>query len=221
MKITASKSGVVREFMRTKQISGQEPCLTTSERSPFGRICRLYMITHAIPFELRILNFVDDAVAANELRKETPINKVPILTTDDGSKIFDSRVIIEFLRKRNSLPELSLENENRVSAIYSCLDVSVILFLMRRSGYDLTASNFYLDRQKERLPRNLDYLRDWAEGLDPAKPADWNYASMSLLCFLEWASARAQTIDLAKEPVFEGFLRRFSRAPGVFETKLT
>ena len=57
--------------------------LIGSQRSPFVRICRLLMIQNALDFEFRVLNFVDDAIAAKTLAKETPINRVPILFDGD------------------------------------------------------------------------------------------------------------------------------------------
>ena len=194
--------------------------LISSERSPFGRICRIFMITHDIAFDFRILNFVDNRQDAEALAKESPINKVPILVIDGTKKVFDSRVILHFLTERHGLPRLSLDEENIVSAVYSCMDVSVTLFLMKHNGYDIQADNSYLRRQKERIPRNLEFVGEWARGLDPKNPEDWNVASMSLLSFLLWADARARTIQLSDYPHFQNFLDRFAQAPGVQMTVL-
>src|SRR4051794_14617225 len=95
--------------------------LISSERSPFGRICRMLMLKHQIPFEFQVLNMVDDAGAARKLASMTPINKVPILI-EGTQKIFDSRVIVAHLTKYFRLPQLSLDEENLVSVIYSVLD---------------------------------------------------------------------------------------------------
>lgn len=192
--------------------------LISSERSPFGRICRMFMHHHKLPFDFRVLNFVDNKEDAAALAKESPINKVPILILEGSQKIFDSRVIINYLSKVHDLPTLSIDEENIVSAVYSCLDVSVILFLMKLNGYDLEADNVYLRRQKERIPHNLEFIRDWAEKLDPQNPADWNYASMSLFSFLYWADLRARTVRLADYPHFQKFMEKFANAPGVKAT---
>lgn len=193
--------------------------LISSERSPFGRICRMFLINHKIKFDFRILNFVDNKQDAEALSKESPINKVPILI-DGKEKIFDSRVIMNYLIKKHDLPELSVEEENIVSAIYSCLDVSVTLFLMRFNGYDLNAENHYLQRQKERIPRNLEYIKPWAMRLNNENPAHWNFPAMSLMSFLYWGEARAKTIQLSDYPHFKNFIERFQNQPGVAETHL-
>ncbi|MBX9766235.1 MAG: glutathione S-transferase family protein [Bdellovibrionales bacterium] len=188
--------------------------LITSERSPFGRTCRMFMHANNIPFELHILNFVDNAQDAQALSAESPINKVPILA-DGTQKIFDSRVIGNYLMAKHGIKPLTAEEENIVSAVYSCTDVSVTLFLMKNSGYDIQASNPYLNRQRERIPKNLDYIKPWTTSL---RLQDWNFASMSLYSFLYWAPRRAKTIELAKYPHFTEFLTKFAGAPGVKET---
>ncbi|HVJ65108.1 MAG TPA: glutathione S-transferase [Bdellovibrionota bacterium] len=192
--------------------------LVTSLRSPFGRICRMFMHHHGIPYDLRVLNFVDNTEDAAALASESPINKVPIMELDGDQKLFDSRVIVAYLTGEYRLSAPSVEEENIVSAIYSCMDVSVVLFLMKNSGYDIDANNSYLRRQRERIPRNLEYIKNWAASLDPANPAHWNYASMSLYSFLYWAEHRTQTVHLNEQPIFASFMKKFESAPGVRET---
>ena len=193
--------------------------LIASERSPFARIVRMLMARHGIPFEFRILNFVDDAVAAAELAKETPINKVPILI-DGSQKIFDSRVIVNHLTNKHGLPTLTLDEENIVSIVYGCMDTSVILFLMKRNGYDLAADNGFLKRNLARIPTSLEYLTLWASSLDPRKESDWNYASMSLYSYLQWAEVRTDLISVKDYPALHAFMEKFADAPGVKETAM-
>jgi len=192
--------------------------LISSERSPFGRACRMLMHAHQIPFQFRILNFVDEPQAAVALAQESPINKVPILIVEGSQRIFDSRVIAQYLTDKHGLRRFSLDEENILSAIYSCLDVSVSLFLMRANGYDIQASNHYLQRQRERIPRNLAFIEPWIHTLSPDNSFDWNYASMCLLSFLYWADVRARTIRLEELPSFQNFMEKFAHAPGVKET---
>jgi glutathione S-transferase len=196
----------------------KKPTLVTSERSPFGRICRLFMINHKIDFDLGILNFVDDRAAAEKLSRITPINKVPILRFQDGDVLFDSRVIINYFIKKYKLDELTIEEENMISAIYSCMDVSVNFFLMKQGGYDINADNEFLKRQRARIISNLEFIKPWALKLDPKSNKDWNYASMSLYSFLYWADKRAGTIRLEEHAEMRNFLEKFAHIPGIKET---
>jgi glutathione S-transferase len=192
--------------------------LVSSERSPFGRICRMLMVQHQIPFEFKILNFVDDKEDAIELSKLTPINKVPLLIVNGDQKIFDSRVIANFLMLKHKIKALTVEEENMVSCAYTCLDVGVTMFLMKRDGYDMTSDGFFLRRNRERIPKSLAYMESWASQLNPENPGDWNYASMSLFTFLYWAEKRAGVVKLSEMPKYASFFEKFSQAPGVRET---
>jgi glutathione S-transferase len=178
----------------------------------------MLLIQANIPFEFKIWNFLDDPKSAEALAKTSPINKVPILEISDSQKIFDSRVIANYLIKTHGFAIPSLEEENLISAVYSCLDASVTLFLMKANGYDIQAENFYLNRQRQRLPNNLEFIRPWAMELSPENPTDWNYASMSLYSFLYWADRRAGTIRLTEHKHWQKFINDFSGAPGVKET---
>ena len=188
--------------------------LLGSIRSPFVRICRMLMIQGSIDYEFRVLDFVENANDAAALRSETPINKVPVLM-DGKQKIFDSRVIANFLIEKHGLRPLSLDEENIVSAIYSCLDTAVILFLMKRDGFDMSDEGFFLSRQRARIPDNLAYVTPWAKTLDPAKPGDWNYASMILYCFLYWGERRLDFFKVKDDPDLAAFMEKFKNATGV------
>ncbi|MBX3021795.1 MAG: glutathione S-transferase family protein [Bdellovibrionales bacterium] len=190
--------------------------LIGSLRSPFVRTCRLLMLQHGLDFHFRVLNFVDDEKDAAALAKETPINKVPVLV-DGEQKVFDSRVIVSYLAKKHAWPELSIDDENRISVIYSCMDASVILFLMRHDKYDMQRSGFFLSRQRARIVSNIEYLSPWIEALDPRNPKHWNYPTMSLFSYIFWAEKR-ELLVVGEYPVLERFMNRFAQAPGVRET---
>ncbi len=61
--------------------------------SPFGRKCKV--IAHELGLKLEIV--VVQARDDEALRKINPLKKIPALVLDDGSVLFDSRVICEYL----------------------------------------------------------------------------------------------------------------------------
>lgn len=168
---------------------------------------------HKIDFDFRPLNFVDDAQAAAELAKATPINKVPILL-DRGAKVFDSRVIINYVSKKHSLAPLSLEEENLVSVIYGALDAGVILFLMKKDKFDLEHSDFFVKRNRDRIFSALEYVKPYVGSLSK----DWNYPAMSLYSFLYWSEARLGMFKVADYPELADFQSSMANAVGVKET---
>jgi glutathione S-transferase len=70
--------------------------LRTSLSSPFGRKTRLAALRLGLMDGLKIETAADPLDPASALRQENPLGKIPVLTLDDGRKIFDSRVILEY-----------------------------------------------------------------------------------------------------------------------------
>ncbi|HXC54831.1 MAG TPA: glutathione S-transferase [Rhizomicrobium sp.] len=67
--------------------------LYTNPASPFARKCRV--VAHEL--NLKLEEIVVTARDDESLRAMNPLKKIPILILDDGSALFDSRVICEYL----------------------------------------------------------------------------------------------------------------------------
>lgn len=187
-----------------------------SVRSPFARIPQIYLLTHGIEFEFEIINFLDSPEERARLESLTPINKVPLMKDGDLT-LFDSRVIMTYLQRKHGLPAPTWEEENQITASYSAMDSLVQLFLMGRSGFDVTSANPLTDRIRARVPQAITYSENWIRGLSPQRPSDWNYASMSWYAALYWANAR-ELWDIRQSPAHERFLHDFASAPGLADT---
>lgn len=73
--------------------------LHTSGASPFGRKVKVVAIETGLLDRLEIVNHGPlSPIAANaDIVARNPLGKVPCLVTDDGTALFDSRVICEYL----------------------------------------------------------------------------------------------------------------------------
>jgi glutathione S-transferase len=70
--------------------------LRSSPPSPFGR--KVKIAAHHLGLADRIAIVVADTTdPGDDLRRQNPLGKIPCLVLDDGSSIYDSRVILEFL----------------------------------------------------------------------------------------------------------------------------
>lgn len=67
--------------------------LYTNPASPFARKCRVIAYELSLKLEEIVVMARDD----EELRRINPLKKIPILILDDGSALFDSPVICEYL----------------------------------------------------------------------------------------------------------------------------
>src|SRR5882672_2408171 len=75
--------------------------LLASLASPYTRKVRVVLAEKKIECELEL---VDVNPAENPVSAHNPLGKVPTLVLDDGTALYDSRVIVEFLDARADQP---------------------------------------------------------------------------------------------------------------------
>jgi len=189
--------------------------LVGSKTSPYVRRFRLWL-EGRLNYDLKVVDYLNVPEDAAYLKSVSPINKIPVWI-DGDQKIFESRVIATYLARKNSWPTLTLEEENMLSMNDAATDVAVNLFLLKRGGIDLESGNWYIDRQKERLPAIFTELAPWAKTRNEKDPAHWNYATASLFSFVDWAEFRKMA-DFKPFPELTDFVKRFSGKPGVAES---
>jgi hypothetical protein len=121
-----------------------------------------------------------------ELRRASPIWKVPVAETD-GRFLFDSRVIIDWITTTRGWggvepPRDRWHGANLVNAIDGALESAVQVFYLRRDGLDVTTMPF-AQRQRDRIgcitfdndivthiPPSATHLERVLHTLDRAKP---------------------------------------------------
>lgn len=200
-------------------LPAQSVQLIGSKTSPYTRRLRLLLESHpGTATEFKAINYLEIPADAQYLKSITPINKLPILI-DGEKKVFESRIIAEYLTKKYRWPELSLDQENTLSMIDAANDVSINFFMLKKSGFDVDSSSYYMDRQRERLISLFNELATWAKRQSETNPADWNYVTMSLLSYIGWARFRKMA-DFSNHPELTEFVACFSKKPGVAETAI-
>lgn len=71
--------------------------LFIAARSPFARKARIVLLEKGLPFELAV---IDLTARTPEFVSISPLGKVPVLRDEDGTVVFDSTVITEYLEDR-------------------------------------------------------------------------------------------------------------------------
>ncbi len=182
-----------------------------SKPSPYVRKIRLLL--ESLPYEFRELN-IYDGVDGVELNKVNPINRIPVLL--DGEKtIWDSRQIFNYLNQKHQIFATDWNDENLITAVDGLLDAGVVLALMKRSGMNINEPYMYIQRQKDRIDSILDYLSSGY--LKSEKSHHWNFVSISLLSFIDWAIFR-ELVDFSGRQEFIEFFNRFKDRPSVIAT---
>ncbi len=182
-----------------------------SAPSPFVR--KIRMVLESIPYEFRELN-IYDGVDGVELNKVNPINQIPVLI-DDEKTIWDSRQIFQYLNQKHNLFSQNWEDENLITAIDGLMNAGVALLLMKRSGMNINEPYMYVQRQKDRIESVLEYLSK--NYLKTEKSQHWNFVSISLISFIDWAILR-ELENFSNFPEFLEFHNRFQDKPIVKST---
>ena len=73
--------------------------LRTAAASPFGRKVRIALSLLGLDGDVRV-EPADTMDPADSLRRQNPLGKIPVLLIEDGTVLFDSPVILEYLDHR-------------------------------------------------------------------------------------------------------------------------
>jgi glutathione S-transferase len=182
-----------------------------SQTSPFVR--RIRILLEDIPYEFREIEiFQADAKLLQEIN---PVNQIPVLV-DGDQKIWDSRQIFTYLNHIHRFQNMDWEDENRLTAIDGALNSAVSLLLLKRSGFEIQSDKMFFNRQRERIDSVLDYLTPFMkqEALE-----QWNFHSISLYCFLDWATFR-EIISLDHRPACLKLLHHYAEKNIVKATQI-
>ena len=170
--------------------------LYATSRSPFARKVRIALLEKELAFELievDLSNRSADFVAAS------PLGKVPVLVDEDGTRVFDSTVICEYLEDRYPQPSL-LGNEHVTRLKHRVLDE------LADTVAEQTVKLFYSERESaaslNRAKRVLDQALDELEQLvgAGAVPAEFGLGQVAVLSALGYLGYRLGTAEIDKRP---------------------
>ncbi len=186
--------------------------LIGSKTSPFVR--RIRMVMENTPFEFKELNIfeTEDAITLNKIN---PVNQVPVLL-DGEQPIWDSRQIFQYVNEKHSYFKMNQNDENMLTAIEGAMNSGVTLLLMKRSGMKIDEPFMYVNRQKERIESVLTYVKPYLlnQGLK-----EWNFITMTLYSFIDWAVFRG-IIKIDDKPECQKFLAQHADKPIVKNTEI-
>ncbi len=172
------------------------------------------MLMHDLPYEFREMN-VFEAQDATLLNKINPLNQIPVLQHHEKT-IWDSRQIFQYLNELHQFQELNWQDENLLTSIEGAMDSGITLLLMKRSGMNIDENYMFTNRQKDRIESVLDYLKPHLNG---RALEEWNFASMTFYCFLDWGLFR-NVFSIEKRPECRKFLDIHANRPSVISTAI-
>jgi glutathione S-transferase len=157
--------------------------LLASPASPYTRKVRVVLAEKKIDFEIEL---VDVAPAENPVNAYNPLGKIPTLVLDDGTALYDSRVIVEFLDHASPLNRLlpaEFRDRVQVRRWEALADGVVDAGMLVRGG-------FQLDKQVARMRRGMARLASELEGKAWCHGERYSLADIALGCCVGWLGFR-------------------------------
>lgn len=131
--------------------------LVTSLTSPFGRKIRILLQEKSIPCEIiEDIPWNADTVAPHY----NPLGKIPVLVRNDGSTLFDSRVIAQYLDSLTAPTLIPAEGEARIQVLRwealadGICDAAAAVFIERRRDSSLQGQD-WITRQLGKVRAGL------------------------------------------------------------------
>lgn len=187
--------------------------LLASPASPFTRKVRIVLAEKRIDCEMER---VDVQPVENPVNAHNPLGKIPTLVLDDGTALFDSRVIVEFLDNASPIARLIPEdNRERVAvrrweALADGVTDAGILIRYESLRPENEQSPAWVAKQSARMHRGLAQMQSdlgekhWCVG------DRYTLADIAVGCCLGWLGFRKPAgIDWRTE--YPGLARHYDK----------
>ena len=197
--------------------------LRSSPASPFARKCNIAASLLGLSTEIELVN-ADTADPADPLRGQNPVGKIPVLILEDGSTLFDSRVILEYLDHRAGGGKIiPRETAARFAALRlqaladGMTDAQILIIYEGRWRPAEHHVQKWLDYQADKIKRGLAAL----EADPPPLDATPNVGQIALACLLGHRDLRFPGSWRSGHPKLAAWLGHFAdRVPAFDATKI-
>jgi glutathione S-transferase len=176
--------------------------LRNAPASPFGRKVRIAAALCALEDSIQTV-VADTNDPADPLRRQNPLGKIPALVLEDGTVLFDSRVIVEFLDAEAGGGVIIPIGRERIAALTmqaladGVMDASLLQVYEGRFRSPETHNQRWLDNQRSKVERGLASF----ESKPPALSGRPHVGAIALACALGY-------LDLRFEGKWRGTHRR-------------
>lgn len=166
--------------------------------SPFTRKIRIVLAEKRIDCAFEAVN----ATAPDtQLTRHNPLGKVPVIMRDDGTTLYDSRVIVEFLDNVSPIRRLIPEQHpdriavRRWEALADGVLDAAILIRYELGREAALQSKLWMDRQMGKVERGLAEMANELADQPWCHGAAYSLADISFGCCLGWLAFRFPGID--------------------------
>lgn len=180
--------------------------------SPFARKARVALLEKGIAFETVIDNPWNPGAQAPE---HNPLGKIPVLFTDDGNTVFDSKVIVEYLDAvypaRPLFPAHPLDRvaAKQVEALADGICDAVVLIVLERARPAELQSRDWIARQIAKVEAGVAEAARALGGREWFIAKEYSVADIAAGCMLGYLDLRLPDFDWrAAQPELLPFFAR-------------
>jgi glutathione S-transferase len=194
--------------------------LLSNPLSPYGRKVKIAMAMKGLEDKIEIVTIDTNPLDNPEISKANPLSKIPALIAENGTAIFDSHVICEYLDSLAPSPVLFPRGgQERWQTLVlgaladGILDAALLLVYEKRFRPEAIRHAPWQQRQQGKIDRALDHL----EGNPPAWGASPDYGHLTLASALGYLDFRHEGKWRAGHPKLVAWLDKFAKAVPAFE----
>ncbi|MDM5177692.1 glutathione S-transferase [Massilia sp. CCM 8695] len=173
--------------------------LIGSTASPFVRKVRVVMAEKKLDYDLELENVW---TAETTIHLSNPLGKVPCLIMEDGSSMYDSRVIVEYIDTLTPVCKLLPPNGRDRSDIKvwealadGVLDAAVLVRLEKTLRPEEQQSGAWIERQMGKVHAGLAIMSANLGESPFCKGNHYTLADVAVGCALGWIAFRFPEID--------------------------
>jgi glutathione S-transferase len=192
--------------------------LRSSPPSPFGRKVKIGAALCGLSDRIRI-EPTDTTDPNDPVRKHNPLGKIPTLVLEDGTALFDSRVILEWLDAQAGGDRIIPTGETRFAALTlqaladGILDAALLQVYEKRWRAAEIQYRPWIDHQAGKVERGLAVL----EAAPPAFSGTPQVGEITVACALGYLDLRFEGTWREDHPRLVAWLDAFSAAVPSFE----
>jgi glutathione S-transferase len=192
--------------------------LRSAPPSPFGRKVRIAAGVLGLDRDIKI-EPADTVDPADSVRRQNPLGKIPVLILDDGTALYDSRVILEYLDHHAGGGRIIPKEPNaRFAALTQqalcdgILDAAILRIYEGRWRPLAHHEAKWIEHQTGKMTRALAALEAAPPGLDTPP----HVGQITAACVLGYLDLRFEGRWRADHPRLVGWLDRFAAAVPAF-----
>lgn len=196
------------------------PVLYHSLTSPYARKVRVVLIEKRITFEA--VNVAAPGAERRPVGEHNPLGKVPTLLLDDGTALFDSRVIVEALDAAYPEPRLIPEDPAQRAIVRhwealadGICDVLIPIVLDSRRAPE-QRDPAYVAKLEAKIHACLDYIAPVVNGRDNVG-AEFSLSDIALVTALGYINLRRPELLDGREILTDYVARQLQR-PSLADT---